>query len=76
MGTHLCENHALEIVGASRLPSSIQLAVQLALVRGWEFDIRTLADAAEFLAVPERVYAEVTREEYQFLGDFRDLSDI
>ena len=61
---------------ASRLPSSIRLAVQLALARASEFDIRTPADAAEFLADPERVYAKITPEEYQFLADFRGLKDI
>ncbi|KID75025.1 uncharacterized protein G6M90_00g056170 [Metarhizium brunneum] len=60
--------HGLKLPDMQLLP--------LALARGSEFDIRTPADAAEFLADPERVYAKITPEEYQFLADFRGLKDI
>ncbi|CAG9979541.1 unnamed protein product [Clonostachys byssicola] len=76
MGTHLCENHALELVDGSRLPSCIRSAVQIALARGSDYDLRTPADATEFLADSERAYTDITPQESQFLRDFRDSNDV
>lgn len=76
MGTQLCEEHALEIVDASRLHTSIRQAVEATLARGSDFDLRTPADAADFLADANREFQNITPEELQFLRDFRDLKDV